>query len=98
MSDFFQVGVVSTFHRLGPQNIDRIEEELSWYSHERPIALILPCLYSELQGEALKGIVRQLKEVKYISEIVVGLALASPEEFQHARRYFSELPQRVSIM
>lgn len=98
MSDFFQVGVVSTFHRLGSQNLDRIEEELSWYSHERPIALILPCLYSELEGDALKGIVRQLKEVKYLKEIVVGLALASPEQFQHARTFFSELPQSVSIM
>ena len=98
MSDFYQVGVVATFHRLGSQNLDKMEEQLSWYSHERPIALVLPCLYSELEGDALPSIVRQLKEVKYIKEIVVGLALASPSEFQHARQFFSELPQKTTII
>jgi glucosyl-3-phosphoglycerate synthase len=98
MSDFYQVGVVATFHRLGPQNVDRLEEELSWYSHERPIALLLPCLYSELEGDALPAIVRQLKQVKYLKEIVVGLALATPEEFQLARKFFAELPQKVTLI
>jgi len=98
MSDFYQVGVVATFHRLGSQNLDKMEEQLSWYSHERPVALVLPCLYSELAGDALPSIVRQLKEVKYVKEIVVGLALASPSEFQHARKFFSELPQKTTII
>ncbi len=98
MSDFYQVGVVATFHRLGRQNLARLEEELSWYSHERPIALVLPSLYSELAGEALSGIVNQLKEVKYIKEIVVGLALASPSEYEHARQFFSVLPQKTTII
>ncbi len=98
MSDFYQVGVVATFHRLGNFNLEKIEEELSWYSHERPIALVLPCLYRELAGDALKGIVRQLKEVKYIKEIVVSLGLATKEKFQHAREYFSVLPQKTSIL
>jgi len=98
MSDFYQVGVVATFHRLGSQHLDKLEEQLSWYSHERPIALVLPCLYSELEGDALPAIVRQLKEVKYVKEIVVGLALASPSEFQHARKFFSELPQKTTII
>jgi glucosyl-3-phosphoglycerate synthase len=98
VSDFYQVGVVATFHRLGSQNLAKLEEELSWYSHERPIALVLPSLYSELAGDALPSIVRQLKEVKYVREIVVGLALASPREYQHARKFFSELPQKTTII
>lgn len=98
MSDFYQVGVVATFHKLGKFNLDRIEEELSWYAHERPIALVLPCLYSELAGEALKGIIRHLKEVKYVREIVVSLGVASRDEFLHAKEYFSALPQKTSIV
>lgn len=98
MSDFYQTGVVATFHRLGRINIEKIEAELSWYAHERPIALVLPSLYSELEGEALKGIVRELKEVKYISEIVVTLGPATEEEFRHAKEFFSALPQKVSII
>lgn len=98
MSDFFQTGVVATFHRLGQLNLDKIEEELSWYSAERPIVLVLPSLFSELEGEALKGIVQQLRGVKYLREILVSLGPASVEQFEHARRFFSVLPQKTSIL
>lgn len=98
MSDFYQSGVIATFHRLGRVEIDKIEAELSWYAVERPIALVLPSLYSELEGEALKGIIKELKNVKYISEIVVTLGPANQDEFEHAKRFFSVLPQKVSII
>ena len=98
MSDFYQSGVVPTFHRLGSLNLDRIEEELSWYSAERAIVLVLPSLYSEIEGEALKGIVRHLTEVKYLREIVVTLGPATAEEFRNAREYFSVLPQKTTIV
>lgn len=98
MSDFYQTGVVATFHRLGRLNLEKIEAELTWYANERPIALVLPSLYSELEGEALTGILRELKEVKYVSEIVVTLGPASEEEFRHAKNFFSELPQKTSII
>jgi glucosyl-3-phosphoglycerate synthase len=98
MSDFYQTGVVATFHRLGRLNLEKIESELTWYSHDRPIALVLPSLYSELEGDALKGIVRELKEAKYVREIVVTLGPASEEEFKLAREFFSSLPQKTSII
>lgn len=98
MSDFYQTGVVATFHKLGRVNIEKIEAELSWYSQERPIALVLPSLYSELQGEALKGIVKELEGVKYLQEIVVALGPATEEEFRHAQQFFSILPQKTSIL
>jgi glucosyl-3-phosphoglycerate synthase len=98
MSDFYQTGVVATFHRLGILNLEKIEAELSWYSQERPIALVLPSLFSELEGDALKGIVRELREVKYIREIVVTLGPASKDEFKYAKNFFSELPQKTSII
>ena len=98
MSDFYQTGVVATFHRIGRTDLERIEAELSWYTQERPIALVLPSLYSELQGGALQNIVRELKEVKYIKEIVVALGPASGEEFKHAKEFFSVLPQKTRII
>ncbi|RJQ22610.1 MAG: glycosyl transferase [Nitrospiraceae bacterium] len=98
MSDFYQTGVVATLHRLGKLNLEKIEAELTWYAQERPIALVLPSLYSELEGDALKGIVRELKEAKYVREIVVALGPASEEEFKYAKKFFSELPQKTSII
>ncbi|MBM4140289.1 MAG: glycosyl transferase [Nitrospira sp.] len=98
MADFYQTGVIATFHKLGIVNLEKIEAELTWYTQGRPIALVLPSLYSELEGDALKGIVRELKEVKYIKEIVVTLGPASEEEFRHAREFFSVLPQKTRII
>ncbi len=98
MADFYQTGVVATFHRLGRFSLEKIEAELSWYSQERPIALVLPSLYSELAGEALKGILRELKHVKYVAEVVVALGPATEEEFKRARDFFSVLPQKTNII
>ncbi|NIT04271.1 glycosyl transferase [Candidatus Saccharibacteria bacterium] len=98
MSDFYQTGVVATFHRLGKVNLQKLESELSWYSQERPIALILPSLYTELKGKALENILSKLKDVKYINDIVVTLGDASEDEFKHAKEFFSVLPQRTRII
>ncbi len=98
MSDFYQSGVIATFHRLGKLNLEKIEAELSWYSQDRPIALILPSLFSELQGEALKLIIEELKAVRYISEVVVTLGPCTEEEFRHAKEFFSVLPQKTTIL
>jgi glucosyl-3-phosphoglycerate synthase len=98
MSDFHQTGVVATFHRLGNINLERIESELTWYTQGRPIALVLPSLFSELEGEGLKSIVRELKDVKYFKQIVVTLGPSTPEEFKHAKEFFSVLPQKKKII
>ncbi len=98
MSDFYQTGIVATLHRLGKDNLEEIESKLTRYARERPIALVLPSLYSELAGEALAGIVNHLKDVRYIKEIVVTLGPASDKEFENARQFFSVLPQKKSII
>ncbi|MDA8240750.1 MAG: glycosyl transferase [Nitrospiraceae bacterium] len=98
MSDFYQTGAVATFHKLGRVGIEKIEAELTWYSQDRPIALVLPSLYSELEGEALKGIVRELKEVAYVGEAVVALGPATYAEFRRVKEFFSVLPQKTSIV
>jgi glucosyl-3-phosphoglycerate synthase len=98
MADFFQTGVVATFHKLGKGNLEKIESELTWYSRGRPLALVLPSLYSELEGSALKHIVNELKKVKYIREIAVTLGPTSKKEFNHAKKFFSVLPQKTSII
>ncbi len=98
MADFHQTGVIATFHKLGEPNLERIEAELSWYSQERQIALVLPSLYSELAGDALKGIIRELKNVQYIKEVVVTLGPCTKDEFQKARKFFAVLPQETRLI
>ncbi len=98
MADFHQTGGIATFHKLGTAELEKIEAELSWYSQERPIALVLPSLYSELKADALAGIVNQLKNVNYLKEIIVTLGPCTKEEFEHAKKYFSVLPQAIRII
>ncbi len=98
MADFYQTGVVATLHKLGKVNLEKIEAELTWYTQERPVALVLPSLFSELKGDALKGIVSELKEVKYIKEIVVTLGPTTEKEFKIAKQFFSVLPQKTKII
>jgi glucosyl-3-phosphoglycerate synthase len=99
MSDFYQSGVITTFHRLGTQfKLEEIEQKLTEYTRQRPLALVLPCLASEMERPALKNIVTQLKKATYVNQIVVGLDHADRAQFRQARRYFGRLPQEVRIL
>ena len=73
MTDFYQNGVITTLHHLRHRSLQSIEDELVNFSKESPMALILPCLYSELEGPALRGILEELSKVPYLSKIVIGL-------------------------
>ncbi len=98
MADFHQTGVISTLHRLGNVDLKRLETELEAFAYQMPIALVLPCLYTELQGSALPGILKELQSVKYLNEIVVALGRANREEFNHARRFFKDLYCELKIL
>lgn len=98
MSDFFQNGSITTIHNLSHRSTQSIEEELQEWSRIRPMALVLPCLYSELEGPALSRIVQELSSAQYISQIIIGLDRANERQFRHAQEYFSQLPQEHRIL
>ena len=98
MADFYQTSSIATLHRLGQPNLDHIEKALTEHAAGNPIALVLPCLYSELEGPALGGIVQHLKQVTYLNEIIVALGTSSALEFRRAKEYFKVLPQEVRIV
>ncbi len=90
--DFYQNGIISTLHNLVDRSIEDMEADLKKFSKTRPLGLILPSLYSELQTPALAKIVEELKSVDYLNEIVVGLDRADEDEYRHALEYFADLP------
>lgn len=98
MGDFYQTESFSTLHRLNRKNVGQLEEQLQEFCETRPIALVLPCLYSELKRRALKQILKQLKEVRYLNEIVITLGKANEKEFRHAQEFFSVLPNNYKII
>ena len=99
MSDFFQTGAVATLHRLGRPSLPQLERDLEKFSIETPMALVLPCHIKELGTKALKGIVRELKGVTYLKQIVVGIdGAARARDFCKARTIFRQLPQRPMLL
>src|SRR3990172_3794673 len=98
MSDFYQTDIITTLHRLGRPSIERIESELIGFSKQRPVTLVLPALYTEFQADALRGIVEELKKVRYVKEIVLSLGRASDDEFRKAIEFMSVIPYDVKII
>ncbi len=98
MADFFQNGNITTLHKLRDRPIEALEDELHSFADARPMALILPSLYSELEGDALPRIVEHLGHAGYISDIIIGLDRATKAQFQYAQKFFSALPQRTHLL
>ena len=55
------------------------------------MALILPSLYSELEGDALPAILEHLQGAEYLGQIVIGLDRADQQQYQDALGFFSKL-------
>ncbi|SEF60750.1 glycosyltransferase family protein [Marinobacterium lutimaris] len=98
MGDFYQNGVITTLHNLCDRPVEELEKELTHYGRRRPMSLVLPSLYSELEGPALPRILDDLCEVPYLNEIVIGLDRASEEQYRKALAFFDRLPQHHRVL
>ncbi|WP_286270489.1 glycosyltransferase family protein [Thalassotalea hakodatensis] len=98
MADFYQNGTVTTLHNLGQRDQESLEQELLAFSKKRPLGLILPSLYSELEGKALPEIIDNIAQVPYLSEIVIGLDRADETQYRSALKFFGELPQHHKVL
>ena len=98
MADFHQNGIITTLHNLDHRSLDDMEAELVAFGKRRPMALILPSLFSELETEALPNIVKELQKVPYLGQIVIGLDRADEAQYRYALEFFSELPQNFRVL
>jgi len=98
MADFYQNGIVTTLHNLTHRHLSDLENDLVQFSKERPLGLLLPSLYSELEGNAMPNIVKHLKTVPYLNEIVIGLDQADESQYKKALQFFDTLPQHHRIL
>jgi sucrose phosphorylase len=98
MGDFHQHGLITTLHQLNDRPLEKLEADLMRFRKRRPMALVLPSLYSELQGPALSAILDEIEDVPYLDQIVVGLDRANEAEYRHALEFFSRLPQKPQVL
>ena len=98
MGEFSQNGVVANLHDFSTRTTDQIEKDLEKFSKTRPMELILPCLYSELEGDALPKIVNEISKTKYLNHIIIGLDKANKLQAKKAWKFFKKIKVPFSIL
>ncbi len=98
MADFHQNGSIATLHNLSRRPVEYLEADLSRFAEWRKLGLVLPSLYSELQGPALHNIIQEVAQVPYLNQIVIGLDRANEDQFREAIEFFGHLPQHHRIL
>ena len=98
MSDFYQDGTISTLHDFGTKSTKDLEKDLLNFSKERKMELILPCLYSELKGDALPKIVSEISKTNYLNHIIIGLDKATEAQARKAWTFFEKLETPFTIL
>ncbi len=98
MSDFQQRGPITTLPRLSGDNVARFERELAEFVARRPLALIIPCLATEMDQPALATMVSELARAPYLDTVLISLDRAGADEYQRALAYFHELRCRTVVL
>ncbi len=98
MTDFHQEPLITTLHALyeafdNDSYLTNLERRLEDHARHERISLLLPSLYSEIRDDGpLNHILDQIKETRYLRNIVVALGGTGEEaDFLHAKEYFGQL-------
>jgi glucosyl-3-phosphoglycerate synthase len=98
MADFFQNGVIGTMQKLRERPLEELESELRAISTRRQMVLLLPALFSEFETPSMPRIIKELKTIDYLQNIVLSLDRASEKQFREAREKMSVLSTDVKIV
>ncbi|MDB2583581.1 glycosyl transferase [Alphaproteobacteria bacterium] len=103
MGSFYQNGIVANLHDFSYgtsayDNYQKLEKDLIEFSNTNPMELILPCLFSEINGKALPKIIDEINKIKFLNHIVIGLDRANREEYIKAFNFFKKLKTPFSIL
>jgi glycosidase len=98
MGDFHQHGILTTLHQLNHRSLEDLESELVQIAKKKPMALVLPSLFSELEGPALSKIIDEIAKVPYLDQVIIGLDRADEQQYRYALDFFSRLPQGPKVL
>ena len=89
MPDFHQPILLPTLHHLAETKLDEREALLKELAAEKPVALVIPALFSELRRKALPRMLQHLSAARYVSHVVFSMNAMDREQHAHAVRFFS---------
>lgn len=98
MGDFYQNGRLTTLHNLRTRSNEELEKQLIKFAKKRPMALVIPSLYSEIEGPAFPKIIDEITKIEYLNEIIIGLDRADEAQFKHFKKFVDRLPQKPKVL
>ena len=103
MGSFYQNGIVANLHDFSygsssEKNYKKLENDLINFSKDNPMELILPSLFSEIDGKALPNIINEINKTDFLNHIVIGLDKANHEEYKIAYNFFKKLKLPFSML
>jgi glucosyl-3-phosphoglycerate synthase len=98
MSEFSQNGVVATLHDFSNRDVNELEQDLKKFSKDRKMELILPCLFTEIEGQALPNIINEISKTNYLNHIIIGLDGANEDQAKKAWKFFDQLDCHYTIL
>ncbi len=98
MADFHQNGNIATLHNLRTRSVGELTSELETFAQTRKMSLVLPCLYSELETDAMPRILLELASVPYLHRIIIGLDGANEVQYRYAKEFFKGLNQNHIVI
>lgn len=87
MADFHQNGNITILHNLRTRSVHEMTSELETFAQTRKMSLVLPCLYSELETDAMARILKELSTVPYLHRIIIGLDGADEAQYRYAKSF-----------
>jgi len=88
---------ITTLHDLCVDK-DKLMKTVSDAISERPVSVVMPMLYKEMNNNAIGNIAKRLNYCTYLNQIVIPLAANNEKEFIQVKRFFSKLDIPTLIM
>lgn len=93
--DFVQNGHITTFHDYG-RDYEWLKEELG--NSNLTTSVIIPMLYSEIKGPALRNILLELNKCPYLDHVYVSLKARTKDEYHNTIKFFRKLKLPHTIL
>jgi glucosyl-3-phosphoglycerate synthase len=98
MSDFHQVGPVTSLPRLRELPVEQLESSIRVLTPKFPVSLVIPMIPSEMDRPALARILDELSEVDYLHSLVISLNRADADDYRRASEFFARYPRKKVIL
>ncbi len=97
MADF-HINKVPTFSLLQHESCESMEDKVLKASAKIPVGVLIPALYRDLSGDAMRHIIEVLSGLQYVKRIYISLDQARKEEFVNARKIVAPLGNRAVLV